>query len=157
MAPCRKGRHEYDWSVVPCREDRHECDWSFFYLDKPWVSVDALSDLIAAQASALCDDEGMEIVSLECHVLIIGKTGNGKSSVGNTLLGTDRFQVGSGMWSTTQKAQLAYASEGDKTLKVSVWRYLQAANPNGDRLTLRSLFVGRFGLFFLRICFCHCE
>ena len=76
--------------------------------------------LIAAQASALSDDEGMEIVSLKYHVLIIGKTGNGKSSVGNTLLGTDQFQVGSGMWSTTQKAQLAYASEGDKTIKVSV-------------------------------------
>ena len=72
----------------------------------------------------LSDNEDMEIVSpatvSECQVLIIGKTGNGKSSVGNTLLGTDQFQVGSGMWSTTQKAQLASASEGDKTIKVSV-------------------------------------
>ena len=76
--------------------------------------------LIAAQASALSDGEGMEIVSLEYHVLIIGKTGNGKSSVGNTLLGTDQFQVGSGMSYTTQKAQLVCASEGDKTIKVNV-------------------------------------
>jgi GTP-binding protein EngB required for normal cell division len=51
-------------------------------------------------------------------VLVVGKTGNGKSSVGNMLLGEDKFKVGRGMSSTTLTAQDACISSGRHTFKV---------------------------------------
>ncbi|KAL8577805.1 hypothetical protein ACOMHN_054555 [Nucella lapillus] len=54
----------------------------------------------------------------EFRVLVIGKTGNGKSSLCNAILGERPFAVGKGMLTTTTQAQAATAQVFGKRLKV---------------------------------------
>ena len=51
-------------------------------------------------------------------ILIIGKTGTGKSSLGNTITGGKNFTVGRGMSSTTQEANAVSVDVLGKQLKV---------------------------------------
>nr|KAG5709561.1 hypothetical protein BaRGS_001611 [Batillaria attramentaria] len=53
------------------------------------------------------------------RVVIIGKTGSGKSSLGNTLLGRDEFLVARGMSSGTDRCQWAETKRSGLTLQVT--------------------------------------
>lgn len=70
------------------------------------------------------DENGFEVVHHEdvCEyervILIIGKTGNGKSSVGNMLLGSNEFAVGRGMASTTMQTESCKVPDKNCKLKV---------------------------------------
>jgi type IV secretory pathway VirB10-like protein len=74
------------------------------------------------QASAKVERKPPKIVDpdddVKC-VLVVGKTGNGKSSVGNMLLGEDKFKVGRGMSSTTLTAQAEESAKREYSFKVS--------------------------------------
>lgn len=52
------------------------------------------------------------------NVLIIGKTGNGKSSIGNSLLRTPAFSVSRGMSSFTKHTVTQSAQINDMIVKV---------------------------------------
>lgn len=54
----------------------------------------------------------------DCRVLVLGKTGNGKSSVCNALLGREEFTVGRGMASTTLKTQHATTDRNGRVVTV---------------------------------------
>ncbi|KAK7487679.1 hypothetical protein BaRGS_00021098, partial [Batillaria attramentaria] len=54
----------------------------------------------------------------EVRILVIGKTGNGKSSVCNTILGREEFKTGRSMSSTTLEAQTAEVERGGRRIKV---------------------------------------
>ncbi|KAK7471899.1 hypothetical protein BaRGS_00035483 [Batillaria attramentaria] len=92
------------------------------------------------------------------RVLIIGKSGNGKSTLGNILLGEEKFAVGGGMSRTTTTADNKSKDiSKDKTLevidtqdisnmsldekrkkeKISVWRTLSKQTPNAILLAVR--------------------
>lgn len=51
-------------------------------------------------------------------MLLLGKTSAGKSSLVNTLLGRQAFEVGRGLSSGTEKCQYADTMAGDKLLQV---------------------------------------
>nr|KAG5700194.1 hypothetical protein BaRGS_011037 [Batillaria attramentaria] len=61
----------------------------------------------------------------EVRILVIGKTGNGKSSVCNTILGREEFKTGRSMSSTTLEAQTAEVERGGRRIKVNVILYTQ--------------------------------
>lgn len=54
----------------------------------------------------------------EYRVLVVGKTGNGKSSVCNAILGREEFKTGRSMASTTLAVQQATVHKGGKDVKV---------------------------------------
>nr|KAG5703205.1 hypothetical protein BaRGS_034116 [Batillaria attramentaria] len=54
----------------------------------------------------------------EYRIVVIGKTGNGKSSVCNAILGREEFKTGRSMESTTVKVQHATAEKNGKVVKV---------------------------------------
>ena len=57
-------------------------------------------------------------------ILIIGKTGTGKSSLGNTITGGKNFAVGRGMSSTTQEANAVTVDVFGKKIKVSFYLFI---------------------------------
>lgn len=70
------------------------------------------------QESSRRSTGGAEGSSNEVRILIIGKSGNGKSTLGNTILGDSSFKTGKGMTETTQRTQEAAANRFDRHIKV---------------------------------------
>ncbi|PVD23998.1 hypothetical protein C0Q70_17275 [Pomacea canaliculata] len=67
-------------------------------------------------------------------ILIIGKTGNGKSSIANAILGQQKFAVGSTMASTTLKVQ-SEQTERDNCL----WTVVDTPDPVNSELDTKQL------------------
>ncbi|XP_025082573.1 GTPase IMAP family member 8-like isoform X2 [Pomacea canaliculata] len=63
------------------------------------------------------------------RILIIGKTGNGKSSIANALLGQQKFAVGSTMASTTHKVQSEQLERDD-----CLWMVVDTPDPVNSEL-----------------------
>ena len=50
--------------------------------------------------------------------MVIGKAGNGKSTLCNNILGANVFKAGAGMYSTTETAEYGESDRFQMTLKV---------------------------------------
>lgn len=66
----------------------------------------------------------------EAQIILIGKTGVGKIAVGNTILGTSRFTVGSGSSSVTRRCQKDTAVIADRRVTVADRRVTVADTPD---------------------------
>lgn len=75
-------------------------------------------------------DMGSRRDANEYIVLILGKSGNGKSSVANAILGERRFQVGRGMTATTRTAQQESIARMGRN-----WRVVDTADITNLKLT----------------------
>ena len=58
------------------------------------------------------------------RLMVVGRTGAGKSSVANCILGKDRFQVGTGFRSTTTECQVDMVTRMGKRIRVSCRTWL---------------------------------
>ena len=92
--------------------------------------------MLNADAASLLDD------GFQRHtVVLVGVTGDGKSSTGNTLCGTSAFQVSAGFKSETQ--ELAHA---DYLCGASFWRVIDTIGLQDTNLTQKEV-LDRFSTF----------
>ena len=75
---------------------------------------------MTSKASMEEDGEVFHAAPQKRRLLVIGKTGNGKSSVGNIILGSRHFEVGCSMTSTTVKPASGVATFDGMKVKVCV-------------------------------------